>query len=254
MDDKELERLRYDGRAMKTRHGFQHEADAKYGASSVSRVFKSPYVFYEFLLGQVLMPDLLVLEIGSGTGEFTEVLLRSGATVIASDISAQSLELLRLRYANYENLKIQSCDMEQLPFEDGLFDIITSAGSLSYGNNELVLFHIKRLLKPGGYFVCVDSLNHNPLYRLNRYFRYLKGERTRSTLMRMPTVELISKYLSTLDGPSTVRFFGSISWLMEPLSLFCSQEWLSDLSDRIDQFFQVRKSAFKFVLMVKKAV
>lgn len=254
MDDKELERLRYDGRAKKTRERSQPESGAKCGVASVRNVFNSPYVFYDSLLVQVLKPDLVVLEIGSGTGEFTEVLLRSGANVIASDISAESLELLRITYSNYNKLQIYNCDMEHLPFADETFDVITSAGSLSYGDNKLVMHHIQRLLKPGGYFVCVDTLNHNPLYRLNRYLRYLKGERTRSTLMRMPTVELISNYISALGGPSNVKYFGSVSWLMGPLSHFCNEEWLSDLSDRIDRLFRIRKSAFKFVLIVKKAV
>ena len=101
--------------------------------------------------------------------------------------------------------------MEALPFSDNSFDVVTSAGSLSYGDNTIVMKEVFRVLKPDGIFVCVDSLNNNPIYRFNRWIHYLLGNRTRSTLLRMPTTKLIEAYRS-LFGHVEVRFFGSIIW------------------------------------------
>lgn len=58
-------------------------------------------------------------------------------------------------------------DMEQLPFENESFNIVTSAGSLSYGYQIKVDYEIRRVLKPNGFFICVDSLKHNPIYKIN---------------------------------------------------------------------------------------
>ena len=55
--------------------------------------------------------------------------------------------------------------MEKLPFRDNSFDAICSAGSLSYGDNLIVMNEIYRLLKTGGSFIAVDSLNNNPIFR-----------------------------------------------------------------------------------------
>lgn len=252
MNDKELERQRYDERAVKARKSLSAESGEHGGVTSIARVLRAPYECYESMLGEVLKPEAIVLEIGSGTGEFTGALLRSGAKVVASDISAESLELLRARYADKFNLSTTICDMEVLSFSDGVFDVIASAGSLSYGDNQIVLAHIHRLLKPGGIFICVDSLNHNPVYRVNRFIHFLRGNRSYSTLKRMPTCGLISQYQSTLGGDSVVKYFGGFSWLISILSQFGSESFWANTSDQWDRWFRIRKSAFKFVLMARK--
>lgn len=254
MNDKELERQRYDKRAVMARKKFSAESVEHGGAASIPRVLRAPYDFYEAIIEEALKPEAVVLEIGSGTGEFTGALLRSGATVVASDISEQSLELLRIRYADKFNLSTMTCDMEVLPFSDGVFDVVVCAGSLSYGDNQLVLRHIVRVLKPGGYFICVDSLNHHPVYRLNRYIHFLRGARSYSTLQRMPTCELIRQYQTVLGGGTTVRYFGGLSWLFTVLARLGFESFWADVSDLFDRLFRVRRSAFKFVLMVRKGV
>ena len=142
-------------------------------------------------------------------------------------------------------------DMEKLPFPDASFDVVVSAGSLSYGDVVLVMNELKRILRPGGIFICVDYLNHNPIYKLNRWVHYLRGNRTISTLERMPTVELIKLY-GDLFKVEELKFFGSISWLMPLVNLFFKESFAAELTDRFDSFVKVRRSAFKFVMVAKK--
>ena len=111
---------------------------------------------------------------GSGIGIHSEILLNSGAKINLSDISLKSLEVVKKKYINYSNYSSTIADIENLPFESNAFDLVVSAGTLSYGDNNLVLSEIYRVLKNHGKFICVDSLNHNPIYRLNRYLHYLK--------------------------------------------------------------------------------
>jgi len=140
--------------------------------------------------------------------------------------------------------------MEALPFRDNAFDAVTSAGSLSYGDPELVDAEIKRVLRPGGIFICVDSLNHNLIYRFNRWVHYLRGDRTKSTIVRMPTMTRIQS-ISRGFKRAEVHFFGAVSYLMPILARIIGQSHAAKVSDVIDRLVDVRRSAFKFVLVAR---
>jgi hypothetical protein len=99
--------------------------------------------------------------------------------------------------------------------------------------------------------IVIDSLNNSPVYRLNRYIHYLKGNRSKGTLIRMPTISLIDKY-SQKFGHVEVKFFGAITWMFPLLSKVLSEQVLTKLSNWIDASFNIQGSAFKFVMMVVK--
>ena len=99
--------------------------------------------------------------------------------------------------------------------------------------------------------IAIDSLNDNPIYRFNRYMHYLKGNRSKSTLIRMPTMSLIDKYTEKF-GHAEVKFFGAIIWAFPLLSKVLSEQALTKLSNLIDTRFNIRGSAFKFVMMAVK--
>ena len=109
---------------------------------------------------------------------------------------------------------------------------------------------VRRVLRPGGTFICVDSLNHNPIYRLNRWVHYIMGERTKSTIVHMPTlkrIHAISKGFKSVE----VRYFGSISYLMPILARVIGQVYAAKVSNAVDKFVNCRRSAFKFVLTAR---
>jgi ubiquinone/menaquinone biosynthesis C-methylase UbiE len=217
------------------------------GSFSVPPIYRAPYLDYEQCIRKNLKQNHDVLELGAGIGLHTFALVQTGARVVVSDISVRSLVVLSRRFHN-DRVKTLVADMESLPFDANTFDIVTSAGSLSYGDPVLVNAEIKRVLKRGGMFLCVDSLNHNPIYRLNRWIHYMKGNRTKSTLLQMPTLKRIQQ-LSKMFENSDVRYFGSASYLMPLLIRALGQTRAAEMSDRIDRLLRVRRSAFKFVLV-----
>ena len=99
--------------------------------------------------------------------------------------------------------------------------------------------------------IVVDSLNDNPIYRFNRYMHYLKGNRTKSTLIRMPTMRLIDKYTEKF-GHAEVKFFGAITWTFPLLRKILSEQAVTKLANWIDAKFNIKGSAFKFVIMLVK--
>lgn len=254
--DKLIERDRYDAHARaQLSDKSETKRSAALGSHQIRPCLRKPYLVYEQAIRDLVRPDDRVLELAAGSGVHTQILLQMGAHVTATDISADSLRLLEQRvYAKAGALTTQVADMEELPFPDGMFDVVVSAGGLSYGDNQLVLQQIKRLLKPGGRFICVDSLNHHPVYRINRYIHFLRGNRSYSTLRRMPTYKLIRQYQVTLGGESAVAYFGGASWLIRIFSRLGFESFWAEVSDRFDSIFRVRRSAFKFVLMSKKAL
>lgn len=252
-NDKSIELNRYDRRAQTLISKIEIEKFPVDGADAVSLTIRTPYSFYEEVLLSNISKDFSVLELGAGTGPFTGVLLRTGATICATDISEKSLEFLAVRHYGKGTLDTRVADMECLPFPDNYFDIVTCAGSLSYGDNLIVKNEIFRVLRPSGIFVCVDSLNNNPIYRFNRWIHYICGNRTKSTLLRMPTIRLIDQY-RTLFGHVEVHFFGSVTWCIPFFVKLFGEVKASRFSDWFDRFIGARSSAFKFVMIAKKCV
>jgi ubiquinone/menaquinone biosynthesis C-methylase UbiE len=246
MNDKITETKRYDTRAADLIY------DDSYVFSNMSPLYsRVGEKHYRKMLSEIPLGSK-VLEIGAGMGENTECLLECGFTVCATDISSNSVRLMEKRFVLYEEFSARVADMEALPFPDGSFDVICSAGALSYGDNSIVRNEIYRVLKSGGQFIALDSLNHNPIYKLNRYIHFLRGHRSKSTLQRMPTQHLIDSYTSQF-GSSEVNYFGSLIWVSALLKWILSGETISILLNHVDNLINVKKSAFKFTIKVVKS-
>lgn len=246
--DKELERQRYDARAATWLHGPPGGPMAVDGIDAMPAYLRAPYLLYEARAAALMGPQHAVLELGAGTGGHTQALARTGAQVLATDISPQSLAYLARRFDRQGlQVRTQVADMEALPFADASFDFVACAGGLSYGEPALVDAEIARVLRPGGGLLCVDSLNHNPIYRLNRLVHCLRGERTRSTLVRMPDLARIAG-LSARFQASQLHFFGALSFAMPLLARAAGPVRAAEFSDWFDRRAKIRRSAFKFVL------
>jgi SAM-dependent methyltransferase len=244
--DKQIETQRYDAaasRALST----TSQAHAL-GSAGIREELRAPYLAFEELVRETLTSEMRALELGAGGGMHTQALVDTGAAVTASDLSETSLQLLRRAvHAPLGNLRTALADIESLPFGDGEFDVVSSAGALSYGDPFKVRNEILRVLKPGGRFICVDSLNDNPIYRLNRWLQYLRGARSESTLKRMPSVKWIEDCRHCFVAVD-VRFFGAATFLVPLIAGIAGTAYAARWSDRVDNAIRVRRSAFKFVM------
>ena len=245
MSDKKIELKRYDERAANV-----SDSESSVFSNTSPLYFQPPEKHYRMMLLDIFRGSK-VLEIGAGMGENTQYLLESGSTVCATDISPNSVRLMQKRFALHEEFSAQVADMEALPFPDGSFDVVCSAGSLSYGDNYIVRNEIYRVLRPGGKLIAMDSLNHNPIYKFNRYIHFLRGRRSKSTLQRMPTQDLINCYTSQF-GSSEVKYFGSLIWTCTLLKWIISEKKISIILNSADSLLNVKKSAFKFTMRVVK--
>jgi SAM-dependent methyltransferase len=164
----------------------------------------------------------------------------------ANDISSKSLEVLKKTHPNVNSLICG--DMSNLPIESRSFDAIVSCGSLSYAVPELMNEEIFRLLKDGGILIVCDTLNHNPIYRMNRFIHYILGRRSLNSIVRIPDLGRI-KSLSLPFDKTSLKFFGSYLWIVSLSKFFLGDKISHKLNSWLEINFPSGKYGFKFVLV-----
>jgi len=219
------------------------------GARSVPIQLRQPYSVYENLIRDKVRPGCRVLDVCCGSGIYSVVGAISGAHVTAMDIATANLEIVKLRARRAGvDIEVVTADAEHLPFPENSFDVLTIANSLSYMQVEQFMSEVSRVLKPDGHFIFVDSLNHNPIYRMNRYIHYLRGHRTYSTLVRMPSRRTLC-FLEALLVDFSIKHFGILSFLSPLLTPITGSERTACLLDRFDKIAPrcLHSMAFKVV-------
>jgi len=106
---------------------------------------------------------LRLLELGSGTGSATHAVARAfpRAKLTCLDLSFPYTRHARRQLAGYERVECVQGDAAALEFADGRFDAVYSVflfHELPLPVRELVLDEARRVLRPGGFFGLVDSL------------------------------------------------------------------------------------------------
>lgn len=90
---------------------------------------------------------MTVVELGAGTGKFTDELLALGHDVLATDPSDTMLQHLRLRHPD---LRVATAPAEQIPAATRSVDVVVAAQSFHRFDLDRALPEIARVLKPEG--------------------------------------------------------------------------------------------------------
>lgn len=208
-------------------------------------VFQPPYRAYEEALAARIAPDDVVLELGAGSGRHTVAATELAANVVAVDIADSALRVCRARTRG--RAWVLCGDIERLPCADNSVDVVVCAGSMSYGEPEVLDAEIVRVLRPGGALVVVDSLDHNPVYRFNRWFQFKRGVRTATTFNRIPTIGRIASLRKQFEY-SEMECFGTYDFAYPVLRRFVGEARATHICSSADARFGANKYGFKFVL------
>jgi len=94
----------------------------------------------------------VVLDVACGTGSAAIPAAAAGATVTGADLTPRMLEVAQQRAADAGvEVAWTEGDAEDLPFEDGHFDVVLSAfGCMFAPRHEVVADELARVLRPGG--------------------------------------------------------------------------------------------------------
>jgi 2-polyprenyl-3-methyl-5-hydroxy-6-metoxy-1,4-benzoquinol methylase len=250
---KEIEKERYNERAKSGLTKLDGQESFVWGYESLPKYLQTPYKFYHEVITSKVFKGAKIIDVccGDGLHSFTGPLL--GAELTVTDIAENNVKITQNKgeLLGFNIIGIVG-DVDNLILEENSFDIVTCAGSLSYVDLTSFIPKIKNTLNPGGYFIVVDSFNHNFIYRLNRFFHYLRGNRTLRVNKNIPSQGSIS-YIKEFFDDVEIKYFGIFTFLILLLKPFFSDLCLSNLSDSLDRKFSfLKKYSFKIVITAKK--
>jgi SAM-dependent methyltransferase len=95
------------------------------------------------------------LEIGHGTGQATEPILKTGCSYLAIELGENFTEAMKHRFSVYNNFHIINADFETYDFEQRQFDLVYSAATIQWIPEEIGFPKVYNLLKSGGTFAMM---------------------------------------------------------------------------------------------------
>ncbi|PCN45255.1 SAM-dependent methyltransferase [Brevibacillus laterosporus] len=134
-----------------------------------------------------------IIDLGAGTGRLTTVLAKQAKSIIALDASEAMLQITahKLKQAGLHNWRTQVADNRALPVANDSADLLVSGWSIGYlanstdptwkHNIKQVMEEIKRVLRPGGTAIIVETMgtgyeNPHPPAFLQDYYRSLEQD------------------------------------------------------------------------------
>jgi len=114
-----------------------------------------------------------VLELGCGTGSLTWELARSGADVLAIDVSPELLEIARAN-CSAPNVQYQIQNAYALSYPEDVFDSVVGSSVLHHLEIKEALRDIYRVLKPGGTIYFTEPNMLNPQIAIQKNIPWIK--------------------------------------------------------------------------------
>jgi ABC-2 type transport system ATP-binding protein len=118
-----------------------------------------------------------VLELGCGTGNFTEVIAQNANHVFATDLSDELLENAKKRLNKIDKITIQKENCMGTSFASNKFDTVFMANLIHVIENpSLALQECYRVLKDDGLLIVASFTNYGmkPLEKIKLGFRFIK--------------------------------------------------------------------------------
>jgi ubiquinone/menaquinone biosynthesis C-methylase UbiE len=151
-----------------------------------------------------------VLDLGCGTGHFSNYILHKGFIVEAID---PSLKMLEFAGTNFPNIKFIEGVASSLPFPDHSFDLVISIEVLRYldvSDVKLAYKEMHRVLKPGGRILITHVNKYAAdgyyfFYYIKQFFLKIAGRPLHACYFTTPAAEI---KLASREGFSMVKATG----------------------------------------------
>ena len=162
------------------KESYAHRADHITGTK-----LGSPYPLRRYVHAQqyesvasYIQPCMRVLDAGCGEGTLSFLLAERGATVVACDISEPNIEYAK-KQPNPHHIEFLTADLENLPFEDGSFDLVISSHVLEHlPDFEKGLREIMRVTRSQAVVAIPTVFSPCSLVQVGHGWFYLKGPRS----------------------------------------------------------------------------
>jgi ArsR family transcriptional regulator len=117
--------------------------------------------FYLWGVLALIDENLVVGDLGCGTGQLAETVAPYVRRVIGIDESDDMLATARTRLEGLGNVQLRRGDLEGLPLKDGELDVAILSLVLHYSPDPArALAEVNRVVRPGGRVLVVDMLPH----------------------------------------------------------------------------------------------
>ena len=192
---------------------------------------------YERVAGAIDLRNKDVLEVGSGRGGGASFVMRylGPRSVTGVDFSGKAVTFCRRQYTA-GGLSFHRGDAERLPFADDSFGAVLNVeSSHCYNSVERFLGEVRRVLRPGGYFLFADIRLRGAVPSLREQLRgaglrlleeecitanvlhslKLDSERKLSLIEQLKTPELFRRrirHFAGLEGSPVYRNFETGEW------------------------------------------
>ena len=93
-----------------------------------------------------------VLEVGPGTGQATEPILKTGCSYMAIELGENFVEFMKNKFDSYHNFKIVNTDFETYDFKIDRYDLVFSAAAFQWIPEKIGYPKAYDMLKSGGAF------------------------------------------------------------------------------------------------------
>lgn len=111
--------------------------------------------FSDIVAHSGLGPGKSALEIGPGTGQATEPILKTGCDYLAVELGEHLAAYSADKFRNYDNFHIVNADFETYDFGRRKFDLVYSAATIQWIPEEIGFPRSFELLKSGGTFAMM---------------------------------------------------------------------------------------------------
>jgi predicted TPR repeat methyltransferase len=160
-------------------------------------------------LREVIGEDLVVLDIGCGTGLVGALLRPHAKTLVGIDISGEMLEQARAKRI-YDRLHRDDLNDFLLQAQAGSYDLIVATDVFNYlGDLSEVFGRIRKVLRRGGYYgFTVEKLEAGD-FRLRTTLRYSHSSEYCSRLAASSNLTIVSEDTSVIRQEKGVDVLGS---------------------------------------------
>jgi ubiquinone/menaquinone biosynthesis C-methylase UbiE len=144
--------------------------------------------YHRYLIGQIPQQCRQILEIGCGTGSFSRLLAQHAEKVLAIDLSPQMIRIAQERSRLHPNIEFVKGDVMAYQFPENQFDCIATLTTIHHLPMGTILKRIRKGLRPGGVFVCLDLYQRSSFpdllfdgvaYPVSSFLRLIKTGRPR---------------------------------------------------------------------------
>jgi len=192
----------------------------------------------EYIIKRYMPAGSLVLDVGCGAGRTTSYIQEAGCGVVGVDIAAP---LIREAKKNFPTIDFRVMDARKLDFKDMTFDTAFFSFNgidnlMSFDERTNAIREIKRVLKPGGFFIYsshnglalprtktgwkiilnnLRKLRVGPHWRIEQYnfgivtqyYNNIWNERARFVRLGFTNIEMVGNSKKLLKAPKSILAF-----------------------------------------------